>query len=981
MTALRTTFIFLLISGFSFALPEVGGNLKIILQERSEEVIQVLIQPSSMMEKSGSYTYADQNANSYNSKGVAINGKGVPVNSKGAPVNSKGIPTNSKGMPVNQKGIPRSSKGIPVNQKGAPTNGKGIPVNKGNSAGSQSEYQGPILAHPSTDPQLQARLRQLFEYSKSNFLSKISANLERGLRVVDSFWINETILLEGPASLFTDFLSRTDIQSMSLNTVVSLPVIQESRQEFDFKFPYGVKTLRAPQVHQEFKVTGKGIRVGILDTGYRAHDFLNGKVTQAKSFIEGENVEDGHGHGTHCLGAILGSNTDEIDHLKSGLQLTGTAPGASGLVAKVFSNDGSSDLSTILRGLQWLADPDGSAHTRDHAHIISGSFGDPPTDFAQQKPLWDAILRLRRLGIACLFAAGNEGPKSPSINVPGAFPQSISIGALSQSGELASYSSRGTIEYEDVEYQKPDFVAPGSSVLSLGLNNDFRVMTGTSMATPYAAGVFALVKEANPDLDVDRLRKIVELSAVDLLEPGKDSESGFGLIDAYTAVRLAKNHASLQGVVDGIPARARIKLFRKDRFGSFQLVQTLLTKLTGGFETILEAGTYKIVVSAWGHLPLSQQFTLVRDEKKKVYFQMEESKVARLSLQVLNEFSEPLPVRIVNMESPLELKFQEEENFSYAVETPMDLYTLSLESQGYERVVTHVLLDDLEKSITILMRRVPPVLIVDSSPGDSLERFVVEALKTSHQILNRENLPDNLDPYNLILWGTGAQGHNNLNEEEKILLRNFVYSGGSVLFHGQDFIYSLQDDSSFLKESLGLRLKEDDSGAEWVQSGLLKSRLNHEYSAANQLFPDSLEPLGEAKASLQYDNGDVAGVLHPFGNGFFISLGFGLEGLSPEAREVLLQVFLKDLEPTPTRAAQRLENYQQSNPALYKKYIESLKTHWPDLLGAIQELDREDKIWTRKGLSPVKFQKIHEMNRRKIFDELYGAPEPRDFTY
>jgi len=103
--------------------------------------------------------------------------------------------------------------------------------------------------------------------------------------------------------------------------------------------------------------------------------------------------------------------------------------------------------------------------------------------------------------------------------------------------------------------------------------------------------------------------------------------------------------------------------------------------------------------------------------------------------------------------------------------------------------------------------------------------------------------------------------------------------------------------------------------------------------------------------------------------------------LSPEAREVLLQVFLKDLEPTPTRAAQRLENYQQSNPALYKKYIESLKTHWPDLLGAIQELDREDKIWTRKGLSPVKFQKIHEMNRRKIFDELYGAPEPRDFTY
>ena len=96
------------------------------------------------------------------------------------------------------------------------------------------------------------------------------------------------------------------------------------------------------------------ISIAILDTGYSKHRLGPEPVT-SKSFVSGQSVSDGNGHGTHCAGTALG------------LGGFGAAPGAKLLVGKVLSNGGSGSSSGIAAGIRWAVD--------NGAHIISMSLG------------------------------------------------------------------------------------------------------------------------------------------------------------------------------------------------------------------------------------------------------------------------------------------------------------------------------------------------------------------------------------------------------------------------------------------------------------------------------------------------------------------------------------------------------------------------------------------------------------------------------
>ena len=131
-------------------------------------------------------------------------------------------------------------------------------------------------------------------------------------------------------------------------------------------------------------------------------------------------------------------------------------------------------------------------------------------------------------GIVVCVAAGNEGPESSTIASPGISDEVITVGALDDrdtidrsDDEIASFSSRGPTIYG---ITKPDIVAPGVNIVSLRspnsyldkvskssrIENDYFVLSGTSMATPICAGVVALLLEQNPNLthyDVKRMLK------------------------------------------------------------------------------------------------------------------------------------------------------------------------------------------------------------------------------------------------------------------------------------------------------------------------------------------------------------------------------------------------------------------------------------------------------------------------------------------
>ncbi|MFE6283647.1 S8 family serine peptidase [Streptomyces sp. NPDC057877] len=236
-------------------------------------------------------------------------------------------------------------------------------------------------------------------------------------------------------------------------------------------------------------LTGKGVTVAVLDTGVDAgHPDLAGRITAAESFVEGEEVADRNGHGTHVAATVGGSGA------ASGGAEKGVAPGAALAVGKVLSDQGSGSESQIIAGMEWAARDVG-------ADIVSMSLGSPePSDGTD--PMARAVDTLTaETGALFVVAAGNTGAPS-SIGSPGAADSALTVGAVDAADRAAYFTSGGPRHGDNA--LKPDLSAPGVNILAARSRltdgeGDYTSMSGTSMATPHIAGVAALLAERHPD--------------------------------------------------------------------------------------------------------------------------------------------------------------------------------------------------------------------------------------------------------------------------------------------------------------------------------------------------------------------------------------------------------------------------------------------------------------------------------------------------
>ena len=105
---------------------------------------------------------------------------------------------------------------------------------------------------------------------------------------------------------------------------------------------WGLKQLNVPDVW--VKTTGDGVTIGVVDTGYVDHVDVGDNVIAGKSFIPGEDMEDKHGHQTHCVGIICAKNNDQ--------GMVGVAPNTKIICAKGLSNSGSGSASSIIKSLK-----------------------------------------------------------------------------------------------------------------------------------------------------------------------------------------------------------------------------------------------------------------------------------------------------------------------------------------------------------------------------------------------------------------------------------------------------------------------------------------------------------------------------------------------------------------------------------------------------------------------------------------------------
>lgn len=292
-------------------------------------------------------------------------------------------------------------------------------------------------------------------------------------------------------------------------TGIPIPAVWNESQ-----LTWGLQATSVPHSH----FSGKGIRVAVLDTGMDiGHPDFAGRNVTPQSFVAGQPVQDGHGHGTHCIGTSCGPRNP-------GRQPRyGIAFGADIFPGKVLNNQGSGTDGQILGGIDWAI--------RNQCAVASMSLGarvQPGQPFSQ---VFEQVARRAlRAGTLIVAAAGNDS-RRPQVIVPVSHPANcpsiLAVGALDPRLQVAFFSNGGL----NPSGGQVDIAAPGVNVRSSWPRPAlYNTISGTSMATPHIAGIAALLAESQPHARGLALWALVVQHARHLAIPVRDV--GAGIIQA-----------------------------------------------------------------------------------------------------------------------------------------------------------------------------------------------------------------------------------------------------------------------------------------------------------------------------------------------------------------------------------------------------------------------------------------------------------------
>lgn len=220
-------------------------------------------------------------------------------------------------------------------------------------------------------------------------------------------------------------------------------------------------------------------------------------------------------HGTHCAGTA-GSATN------NGIGIASLGSGVKILPVKCTANF-SNNTALITHGWQGV-----EYAIAQGAHIISISWGS-----TQYSSVYNSLVSYaHNQGIVIVAAAGNANTDTPFY--PAAYESVLSVAACDNSGKKASFSNYGTWI---------DLVAPGVNIKSAiaSINNAYGIKSGTSMATPLVAGLCALLRSHNNNLNPDEIKNCLTNTATDisLQNPDYTGKLGTGMVNAYNAVLCA----------------------------------------------------------------------------------------------------------------------------------------------------------------------------------------------------------------------------------------------------------------------------------------------------------------------------------------------------------------------------------------------------------------------------------------------------------
>ena len=547
------------------------------------------------------------------------------------------------------------------------------------------------------------------------------------------------------------------------------------------------------------------------------------------SFGDNDPMDDDEvsSHGTHCAGIASGVTDNGIGIAGSGWQckimcMKGMGAGGSG------SNY---DLAECI-DYAW----------QNGAHCLSMSWG----NYTPAGLLYDAILDAYTAGSLLFSSAGNDDTDDEGY--PAAYYEVVAVASTDEDDTKSSFSNYGLWV---------QICAPGSSILSTILDDNYTRLSGTSMSCPYAAGVTALMKSQNPDSSRTWILDQLYSTADDInsLNPGYEGKLGAGRINAFTLVgshlypNLYVTDISLDdssGNGDGRPDPGETVLLSitlendrspwKDATGVSAVLRT-------------DSGTITVTDStkSYGDMPV-------------------ESVVTR--------------------------------TFSFEVsptsEAHLAGFTLAISSQP----------NDYETAETFeLMISRPQVLLVDDDSGDAVETWYEDHLDV---MLNRiydlwevnesGDLPQSeMDLYDLLIWCCGSR--NGTVANDTTALKGYL-DGGGQLFMVNQYLETLIGSSAFYADYLHASPLDDYTG-EWIFNGTDGDPVGDGFAgivnagtggANNAVSPGAVEPVGGAQASFYYYTSENPCVVLYDGHDYrTIYWATSFEAItSPETREAII---------------------------------------------------------------------------------------------
>lgn len=757
------------------------------------------------------------------------------------------------------------------------------------------------------------RLHETADLAQRSILPELLQLQARGqIGRFDQLWIANGIAIRGTASAIAKLASHSNVAHLELD---------EGQQRIDPPFAldrseatsglmgeaWGVERIQADKVWEALDVRGQGVTVAIVDSGvalehpdlienYRGFD-QNGELEHKKHWLHTEILTstqpfDNNGHGTHVTGTAVGRNG------------IGVAPEARWIAAAIADEYGIIYDSNILAAFQWLLAPgDDSKAAPDVANNSWGGAGD-------QAKFVDEIKILHEAGIITVFAAGNSGPGTGTVLAPGSYPETITVGASDEEDAVAWFSGRGPSPL--TEELKPLLLAPGTQILSSMPGDGHTARNGTSMAAPHVSGVIALLLAADPKLNLEQVRETLAQTAMPVAKAHPNYDSGWGRLNAYTAVLSRLAHGRLAGSFehDGRPL-ADVTISVK---GGDEVDLSTTSDGQGVYEILLPPGSYDLRFSHFGFADKTLPgVTIVEGQETRPQASLQQQPMGLLAGRIIDSRGQGLKASLSVTGTPKEAETGEDGRFSFWF--PVGKYELVVETAGFRSQQIPIELKAKQATrIDSELEAGPAILLLDSGQVryDSAAAVYQEALvdagySSDLWIIDQPQavLPgqEMLAAYDVLIWSAPSNSPGQLSASE--VLTDYLGAGGNLLISGQD-VARLDGQPGFEEPWFRHKLQAQFSGEVDLQEigtvveGLdegpfagLRFELNGQTSAAGQIKPDLMRARKDSltRPILSYANSGTAGLeagtCEPYR---IVQLGFGLEGVDgAEMRQAVLK--------------------------------------------------------------------------------------------